>query len=186
MLLRRVPVVPCVSWFLTNLHSSHKQVGMEDLKAEVNLIRWPWSILARKNLQRGTPIICSAEIKDENGQLIQAEWRAEQLASRKYPANLARHIFLVLVTIAIERGEPITNRVRFTWYELCNRMGIDPLIGNIREMKRAIMDTKTMTIFSRNAIKEKSTGKLLSTTEKAWNIYSNVAFSERQLDRRVV
>lgn len=150
------------------------------IKAEVNLLRLPLFALHTKGLKSLEGIECRGRVQ-RDGKTHEYVLRVSRNTSSLYPGPLSRKVHFALLSIATERGFPLTNPVTWTWRDLCRRMDI-AYAGQkcVREIKTAIRATHGVVIHSQFALFSRATGQALPLHERGHHLYSDYAFCNEQ------
>jgi hypothetical protein len=166
----------------------HKQTGEEQsapdvlqtplalpriISAEANLLKLPLFALARNSLTM-TGIECRGEIRRE-GKKHQFTFKSTRGMEYHYPGTLSRTVHMAFLSMVREHGFPFENPLPWTWRDLCRRMGLRPGGKTQHELKRAILATQALRIYTDYGIYSKSDGKFIRT-EAALTLYSEVWF----------
>jgi hypothetical protein len=150
------------------------------IKAEANLLRLPIFALQTKGLRTLDAIECHGTIT-RNGETHKFSLKAARNTDTLYPGPLARAAHLAFLSLATERGFPITNPICWGWRDLCRRMEIKYSGREVQHLKAAIESTALLGIKSQYAVYSKPTGKLISNRREALHLYERVAFIGSEL-----
>lgn len=145
------------------------------IRAEANLLRLPLFALDTKRLKT-LDGIQSQGTATRDGQTHQFTLRATRNAATLYPGPLARAAHLAFLSIATERGLPLTNPIDWSWRDLCRRMGVVCGGQMVRHLRAAIKSTALLGIESQYAIYAKAAKELLCTRQDVLHVYERVSF----------
>jgi hypothetical protein len=146
------------------------------VKAEANFLRFPLFALSTKGLKTLDGIECRGKIR-RGGQLQAYALRATRNTASLYPGPLARRVHFALLAIATEGGLPVRNPVRFTWRDLCRRMGTAyGGASTLRQLKAAVRAIHGVVIRTESALFSKPDGQPLASSERGYHLYSDYAF----------
>jgi hypothetical protein len=149
------------------------------LSAEANLLKLPLFTLAR-NSSTLLAIECCG-VTRRQGKKQEFSFTVARSTATTFPGTLARSVHMAFLSMVREQGFPFENPLTWTWRDLCRRMGICPGGKTEAELKKAILATKALTIFSNYGLYSKREGKLLRTTTAAINLYDKVIFEQEKL-----
>ena len=156
------------------------------VKAEVNLLRLPLFALHTKGLSMLEGLECRGRLQ-RDGAMHEYVLRISRNTASLYPGPLSRKIHFALLSIATERGFPLSNPITWTWRDLCRRMEI--AYGGhktLKEIKMAIRSTHGVVIHSQYALYSRSDGQPVPSHEHGHHLYSDYAFyNEPRLDGTV-
>ncbi len=144
------------------------------IAVEANFLRLPLFALHKKGLRNLDGFECRGTTT-RDGNTWEFLFRTARSTATIYPGPLSRSIHLALLSLITEQGKPLTNPVTWTWRGLCVRLDVQPSGWMLRCLKEAIEATAGLTIFSRDALYSKTTGKHLSS-RKAMHLYDSVVF----------
>lgn len=155
------------------------QEGPRFIKAEVNLLRLPLFALQTKGLRQLDGFECHGTIR-RDGQTHQYTWRVTRHATRPFPGPLARAAHLAFLSILTEAGPPFENPVRWSWRDLCRRIGITCSGRTVENLKEAIRATAGLIVESSRAVYIKSARELTQLDEDDRHVYVRVRFHSRK------
>ena len=116
------------------------------LKAEATLLRIPIFALAVK----GSASLDGFEFRyarKRGDQTVEVTIRTERDSELPYPGPLSRRVHMAFLSLVAEQGFPFENPVRWSWRDLCRRMGLPNSGRRDGEFKRAIRATWGLKIF---------------------------------------
>lgn len=143
----------------------------------MNLLRLPLFALHTKGLSMLEGLECRGRLH-RDGAMHEYVLRVSRNTASLYPGPLSRKIHFALLSIATERGFPLSNPITWTWRDLCRRMEI--AYGGrktLKEIKTAIRSTHGVVIHSQYALYSRSEGQPLPLHERGHHLYSDYAFS---------
>src|SRR5262249_5855897 len=107
------------------------------VRAETNFLRLPLFALSTKGLKTldGLEFIGR---RTHNAQTFRAVLRVTRGLETHYPGPLARAAHLALLSLATEGGVPIAMPIRWSWHQLCQRMGIAYSGTIVRQLRDAL------------------------------------------------
>lgn len=150
------------------------------VRVEANLLRFPLFALSTKGLSERMGIRCTGDCERDG---IKHRFEIEMTRNSKtpYPGLLSRAVHFALLDILTEEADyPIRNPIKWSWFELCNRLKLNSSGGTIDQMKKAIRATAGLMIWSNEAIYVKSQGGTLITHEKGQSLYQDYEFSRQK------
>lgn len=145
------------------------------VKAEANLLRFPFFALKTKGLRAVTGYECRGKLS-RNGVEYKFTYRTSRNVDTAYPGALSRSVHLAFLNLLSEQGTPLRNPITWTWRDLCRRMGISCSGRAIADLKQAILATRGVIIFSDQALYSKKVVKPLCTQKEAVGLYERVVF----------
>lgn len=140
---------------------------------ELNLSRLPFFASSTKALKDKTETEFRRTI-DLDGREVECLWRVTANARYGYPGPFAEAVHAAILQIVTEQGFPIQNPVKFSFYEICIRLGIETSGQNIKNIKDAIRATRLAGIEIRHSFQTKDGRR--PTFEDIQNLYSRVIF----------
>jgi hypothetical protein len=145
------------------------------VKAEANLLRFPFFALKTKGLKAVTGYECRGKLT-RDGVTYKFNYKTSRNVETTYPGSLSRAVHLAFLTMLSEQGTPLRNPITWTWRELCRRMGISCSGRAISDLKQAILATRGVIIFSDQALYSKPDAKPICTQKEAVGLYERVVF----------
>lgn len=136
------------------------------VRVEANFLRLPLFALDNKHMRTMDGIRCEGTFR-RAGQAYAFTYVVTRNARTLYPGPLARSAHFAILSLASDRGFPVSNPIVFSWRELCGRMGIQvsgQIVGKLRE---ALTATKGLMIESHSALFSKAENRPLSSEEHA-------------------
>jgi hypothetical protein len=124
-------------------------IGNKDrriVKAEATLLRIPIFALAVK----GSASLDGIEFRyarKRDDRTVEVAIRTERDPGLPYPGPLSRRVHMAFLSLVAEHGFPFANPLRWTWRDLCRRMGLPNSGRRDGEFKRAIRATWGLKIF---------------------------------------
>lgn len=147
--------------------------------AEANFLRLPLFALHTKGLKQLDGYECrGTTTRDEK--TWEFVFRTARSTATLYPGPLSRSVHLAFLSLITEHGLPFANPITWSWYNLCERLGIQASGRTVQHLKEAIEATAGLTIYSRDALYSKPTGQRLNS-RKAMHLYETVAFVNEAL-----
>ncbi|MCG2820674.1 MAG: replication initiator protein A, partial [Candidatus Atribacteria bacterium] len=150
------------------------------INSEVNLLRSPFFVLARKNkiLEiEYREIIKRGDLKKER------VWNVSANPKYGYPGPFDREVHKAIEQIISEilrEKKEIENPIPFSIYNLCNRMGVSFKDGgNFKRVRSSFEKIRATTIKSERAFYHKGKKKWIS---KVFGLYDGVIFRGEQLE----
>jgi hypothetical protein len=157
-----------------------QQLTPRFIKAEANLLRLPLFALSTKGLRTLDGIECRGTItrNDETHSFV---FRASRNTATLYPGLLSRAVHLAFLSLATDRGFPLTNPISWGWRDLCRRMGICSSGREVQQIKTAIEATSGLSIKSHYAVYSKPDGRMIRTQDEGLHLYERYAFIGSEL-----
>ncbi len=157
-----------------------EQIAPRFIKAEANLLRLPLFALSTKGLRTLDGIECQGTItrNDETHNFL---FRASRNTATLYPGPLSRAVHLAFLSLATDRGFPLTNPISWGWRDLCRRMGISCSGREVLQIKAAIEATSGLSIKSQYAVYSKPDGRMIRTQDEGLHLYERYAFIGSEL-----
>jgi len=150
------------------------------INSEVNLLRSPFFVLARKNKILE---IEYKEITERGGLKKERVWNVSANPKYGYPGPFDREVHKAIEQIISEilrEKKEIKNPIPFSIYDLCNRMGVSFKDGgNFKRVRSSFEKIRATTIKSENAFYYKGKKKWIS---KVFGLYDGVIFRGEQLE----
>ena len=150
------------------------------INSEVNLLRSPFFVLARKNKILE---IEYREITERGGLKKERVWNVSANPKYGYPGPFDREVHKAIEQIISEilrEKKEIENPIPFSIYDLCNRMGVGfKNGGNFKRVRSSFEKIRATTIKSENAFYYKGKKKWIS---KVFGLYDGVIFRGEQLE----
>ena len=150
------------------------------INSEVNLLRSPFFVLARKNKILE---IEYREITERGGLKKERVWNVSANPKYGYPGPFDREVHKAIEQIISEilrEKKEIENPIPFSIYDLCNRMGVSFKDGgNFKRVRSSFEKIRATTIKSENAFYYKGKKKWIS---KVFGLYDGVIFRGEQLE----
>jgi len=150
------------------------------INSEVNLLRSPFFVLARKNKILE---IEYREITEKGGLKKERVWNVSANPKYGYPGPFDREVHKAIEQIISEilrEKKEIENPIPFSIYDLCNRMGVSFKDGgNFKRVRSSFEKIRATTIKSENAFYYKGKKKWIS---KVFGLYDGVIFRGEQLE----
>ncbi|MBE3088781.1 MAG: replication initiator protein A [Actinobacteria bacterium] len=150
------------------------------INSEVNLLRSPFFVLARKNKILE---IEYREITERGGLKKERVWNVSANPKYGYPGPFDREVHKAIEQIISEilrEKKEIENPILFSIYDLCNRMGVSFKDGgNFKRVRSSFEKIRATTIKSENAFYYKGKKKWIS---KVFGLYDGVIFRGEQLE----
>lgn len=140
---------------------------------ELNLSRLPFFASSTKGLKDKVETEFRRTI-DIDGREVECLWRVTANARYGYPGPFAEAVHAAILQIVIEQGFPIQNPIRFSFYEICTRLGIEPSGQNRRHIKDAIRAIRLAGIEIRHSFQTKDGRR--PTFEDIQNLYTRAIF----------
>jgi hypothetical protein len=149
------------------------------INSEVNLLRSPFFVLARKNKILE---IEYREITEKGGLKKERVWNVSANPKYGYPGPFDREVHKAIeqiITEILREKKEIENPIPFSIYDLCNRMGVSFKDGgNFKRVRSSFEKIRATTIKSENAFYYKGKKKWIS---KVFGLYDGVIFRGEQL-----
>ena len=145
------------------------------VKAEANLLRFPFFALKTKGLKAVTGYECKGKLA-RDGVVYKFTYKTSRNVDMTYPGALSRSVHLAFLNLLSEQGTPLANPISWTWRDLCRRMGISCSGRAINDLKQAILATRGVIIISDQALYSKPDGKPICTQKEAVGLYERVVF----------
>jgi hypothetical protein len=165
---------------LFDLQGAESNLLPRFIRAEANLLRLPLFALHTKGLRTLDGIQCRGETTRND---VRHEFSLITSRSTRtlYPGPLARRAHLAFLSLATERGFPLDNPINWSWYGLCDRMGITDSGRDIRQLKAAIKSTAALFIESHYALWSKPEKRLIHSREEGLRLYERYIFTGNEL-----
>lgn len=145
------------------------------IKAEANLLRLPLFALQTKGLRTLDGIECRGTIT-RNEETHNFVFRASRSTATLYPGPLSRAVHLAFLSLATDRGFPLSNPISWGWRDLCRRMGISYSGREVLQLKAAIKATSFLSIESHYAVFSKPDGRMIRTQDEGLRLYERYSF----------
>lgn len=145
------------------------------IKAEANLLRFPFFALKTKGLKAVTGYECRGKLA-RDGVVYKFTYKTSRNVETTYPGALSRSVHLAFLNLLSEQGTPLQNPISWTWRDLCRRMGISCSGRAINDLKQAILATRGVIIFSDQALYSKPDSKPICTQKETVGLYERVVF----------
>ena len=145
------------------------------IRAEANLLRFPFFALTSKGLKNLDGIECSGRVS-RNGQTHQFRLKATRNTATHYPGPLARSAHIAFLSILTDSGIPTQQPLQWSWRDLCRHMRITYSGRTVAQLKAAIQATAGIVLWSESALYSKAQGKILQTQEESLHLYDRVVF----------
>jgi hypothetical protein len=157
-----------------------EQLAPRFIKAEANLLRLPLFALSTKGLRNLDGIECRGVLTrdDETHNFI---FRASRNTATLYPGPLSRAVHLAFLSLATDRGFPLSNPISWGWRDLCRRMGISSSGREVQQIKAAIEATSGLSIKSQYAVYSKPDGRMIRTQDEGLHLYDRYSFIGSEL-----
>jgi hypothetical protein len=156
-------------------HNESFKLAPRFIKAEANLLRLPLFALQTKGLRTLDGIECRGTIS-RNNETHNFVLRASRSTATIYPGPLSRAAHLAFLSIATDRGFPLSNPISWGWRDLCRRMGITYSGREVQQLKAAIKATSFLSIESQYAVYSKPTGQMIRTQDEGLRLYERYTF----------
>lgn len=149
------------------------------IAVEANFLRLPLFALHTKGLRNLDGFECRGKTTrgDNTWEFV---FRTARSTATLYPGPLSRSIHLAFLSLITEQGRPLTNPISWSWWNLCQRLDVTHSGQMLQRLKKAIEATAGLTIYSRDALYLKPTGKHLSS-RKAMHLYDMVVFANETM-----
>lgn len=149
----------------------------EILRAEVNLLTFPFFALAKKGLDRKTEIEYKAVV-ERGDRKVEILWQVTANAKYGFPGPFDKRVHKAIEHLLTELEPPIQNPVPFSIYDLCRRMGINRSGRNYAKVKKALERIKMTGIKSRQAYYSKPRKRWI---DDVFNLYERIIFKGEEL-----
>lgn len=149
------------------------------LRAETNLLRFPFFALKNAGLWSTERIECDGEATDDR-EVCRWHWEVRRGPGLPFPGSLAHAAHMAFLEIMTERGLPFENPVAWTWRDLCRRMEVSYKGALVPDIQQAVCSTKGALIFSQQALKDRSTGMRI-TSKSAMSLYDRAVFQREAM-----
>ena len=149
-----------------------KDLTPDILRAEVNLLIFPFFSLAKKGLYNKTETEYKA-IVQRGSQKVEMLWQVTANAKYGYPGPFDKQVHKAIEELLTELRLPISNPIPFSIYGLCKRMGINTSGRNYSKVKKALERIKLTGIKSVQAYYSKASKRWI---DDVFNLYERIIF----------
>lgn len=136
------------------------------VRVEANFLRLPLFALDNKHMRTMDGIRCEGTFR-RVAQEYAFSYAVTRNARTLYPGPLARSAHFAILSLATDRGFPVTNPIIFSWRELCARMGIQASGQIVAKLREALTATKGLMIESHSALFSKVEDRPISSEDRA-------------------
>lgn len=140
---------------------------------ELNFSRLPFFASSTKGLKNKKKIEFR-RIIEIGGQTVESLWKVTANAEYGYPGSFAESVHAAILQIVTEQGLPVQNPVKFSFYDICKRLGIEYSGRTTQKIRNAIRSTRLAGIEIRHSFHMKDGSR--PRFEDIQNLYTRVIF----------
>ena len=162
---------------MVNSNVVEEQDLVEELRAEVNLLTYPFFALTTKDVTKRQETEFKATMK-RDGKKLEVIWNVSAHQKYGYPGPFGKKVHKAIEQIIEEQQFPVENPITFSIYGLCKKMYIEPGGRQYNQIRAALKRIQFTSIESEGTFYLKGRKKWIN---KTFSLYDSIVFKGEEL-----